>query len=56
MRKRMMGKIKRIVAVAMMACMLLTMTNVSSDAGNVSSDAGIMLCGESAPVSVIELE
>lgn len=63
MRKRMMGKIKRIVAVAMMACMLLTMTNVSSDAGKVncnagkaSSDAGIMLCGEKVVVWENELE
>ena len=56
MRKRMMGKIKRIVAVAMMACMLLTMTNVSSDAGNVSSDAGIMLCGEGLGSDWLELQ
>lgn len=54
--KRMMGKVKKIVAIVMMACMLFTMTNVNSDAGNASGETGIMLCGENVPVSVKELE
>lgn len=63
MGKRMMGKVKKIVVIAMMACMLFTMAKVNSNVGKVncnagkaSSDAGIMLCGENAPVSVKELE
>ena len=37
MGKRMIGKVKKIVAVAMVACMLFTMAKVNSN-------AGIMLC------------
>ena len=40
MRKRMMGKVKKIVAVAMVACMLFTMAKANSNASKVSSDAG----------------
>ncbi len=39
MRNNMMNKLKRVVATMMLACMLLTVTSVSSD-------AGIMVCGD----------
>lgn len=42
MKNNMMNKLKRVVATMMLACMLLTVTSVG-----VSSDAGIMVCGES---------
>lgn len=41
MRKNMLNKLKRVVATVMMACMLLTVVSVSSDA-----EAGIMPCGQ----------
>lgn len=40
MKNNMMNRLKRVVATMMLACMLLTVTSVSSD-------AGIMVCGES---------
>lgn len=39
MKKNMMNKMKRVMATIMMACMLLTVVNVSSD-------AGVMPCGD----------
>lgn len=63
MGKRMMGKVKKIVVIAMMACMLFTMAKVNSNVGKVncnagkaSRDAGIMLCGEKVVVWENELE
>lgn len=39
MKNNMMNRLKRVVATMMLACMLLTATSVSSD-------AGIMVCGD----------
>ena len=47
MKKNMMNKMKRVMATIMMACMLLTVVNVSSD-------AGIMPCGEEIDVEYLE--
>lgn len=61
--KRMMGKVKKSVAIVMMACMLFTMEKVNSNVGKVnsntgkaSSDAGIMLCGEGLGFDWLELQ
>ena len=49
MKKNMMNKMKRVMATIMMACMLLT-------AVNVSSDAGVMPCEEMFEETRRELE
>lgn len=49
MKKFMMNKMKRVVATVMMACMLLTVMNVSSD-------TEIRICGEVIVTDTKELE
>lgn len=49
MKKHILNKLKRVMATVMMACMLLTVVNVSSDAVD-----SVVPCGEEMDIEFLE--